>query len=93
MEGGPGHPNVLINLCAERGEGRDPILGLRPCRAQKAARGGRKGPRRVPRPLTRATVSPAARPQAAAVSSGCATAAGARGTTTVATDCDPATEV
>ncbi|KAJ1095579.1 hypothetical protein NDU88_000738 [Pleurodeles waltl] len=43
MEGGPGHPKVLWTLCAERGEDRNPILGLRPCRARKPARGRRKG--------------------------------------------------
>ncbi|KAJ1097919.1 hypothetical protein NDU88_003035 [Pleurodeles waltl] len=58
MEGGPGHPKVLIILCAERGEDRDPILGLQPCRARKAARGQRKGLRRVARPLTRARLPP-----------------------------------
>ncbi|KAJ1153195.1 hypothetical protein NDU88_005957 [Pleurodeles waltl] len=63
--GGPGHPRTELTLRAERGEDRDPILGLRPCGALKIARGRRKGPLRVPRPLTRAAASPAAHSQAA----------------------------
>ncbi|KAJ1174174.1 hypothetical protein NDU88_005997 [Pleurodeles waltl] len=49
-----------------RGKDRDTILGLRPRRIQTTARGRRKGPLRVPQPLTRAAASPAARPEDAA---------------------------
>ncbi|KAJ1130789.1 hypothetical protein NDU88_009136 [Pleurodeles waltl] len=62
-----------------RSENRDPILGLRPRRALRTARGRRKGPLRVLRPLTRTAASPAAWPQAAVASPvvwpGCAAAA------------------
>ncbi|KAJ1149461.1 hypothetical protein NDU88_002269 [Pleurodeles waltl] len=81
MEGGPGHPKMVLTLRGERGEDRDPILGLWPCRARKTAHGWRKGPPRVLRPLTRAAASPAACPRTAAVSPGCAAAARARGAT------------
>ncbi|KAJ1191034.1 hypothetical protein NDU88_000351 [Pleurodeles waltl] len=37
---------------AVRSEDRDPILGLQPCLALIIARGWRKGPLRVPQPLT-----------------------------------------
>ncbi|KAJ1137317.1 hypothetical protein NDU88_003729 [Pleurodeles waltl] len=44
------------------GEDRRPILGLRPRRIRRTARGWRKGPPRAPQPLTRPAASPAARP-------------------------------
>ncbi|KAJ1106869.1 hypothetical protein NDU88_004267 [Pleurodeles waltl] len=58
------HNNVGVTC----GEERDPILGLRPRRIQTTVRGQRKGPPRVPRPLTRAAASPVAWPEDAAAS-------------------------
>ncbi|KAJ1083514.1 hypothetical protein NDU88_003673 [Pleurodeles waltl] len=56
--GGHRHPTTTPASCAVRGEDRHPILGLRPQCGKRTARSRRKG---LPRPLTRAVVTTAAR--------------------------------